>query len=382
MADPTEIRLARLAIRRGLLTPEQVWECVQEQEQQAAAHAPTRPLGTLFLTRRLLDDAALAGLLDAFADVLRTEEEFAPQRAVDQALARLLVEQRTITAEQAEAALQTQAEHLEDGRKSRLATLLVVRGVSTLQKIAPALRAVTDAANAANAAAPRAPAPAPSPSATAAPCAPALAPSPSPAAAPCAPAPAPSPSATAAGEGWGEGMFAPPSPPATPPSLASTPPSLAPTPAATPAPAPPAAPARPPAPGSPGVPTRARAPGIPLQALLRTGELLIGEVSEYEIRSQPRPSDGAVLYDARDQRLDQSVELRVFLAPRCPLPNDYRRFLRAVEAWMDPGRHLNVVGVYNPDRLRGFVCLVSEYSTGATLEQLERPTGPAALPLV
>ncbi|MBI3267816.1 MAG: tetratricopeptide repeat protein [Planctomycetes bacterium] len=203
--------------------------------------------------------------------------------------------------------------------------------------------------------------------------------------------------AGAAGAGTGPGASAGAAPPAARPASSSPPPPPAkpsmrssqavprlgpPAPAVTPSPAAaqprPAAPEAVPAtpfPTAPSTPPSSSAPetGEPVRpGLWRMGEILVGEVSEYEVRGLLGEGGMGSVYEVQDRRLETIVALKVPLARSRISAEGRARFLREVETWMEMGEHPNIVAARNADQVRGLLCIAAEFVNGTSLVQVIR----------
>lgn len=131
MADPKDLLLARIAVRRKLVTTEQVEDCFREQRRAKALSQPIRPLGALLITRKYLNDETLADLYQAQQEALRHLHAFAVERQTDLNFAKELVRRKLLSADQVNDCLREQSDWIEQGRKVRIAALIVGRGLLT-----------------------------------------------------------------------------------------------------------------------------------------------------------------------------------------------------------------------------------------------------------
>ncbi|MBI3271257.1 MAG: hypothetical protein HYZ53_19805 [Planctomycetes bacterium] len=152
MPDPKDLLLARLAVRRGLLTREQVDDCLREQRRLKSVGQPPRALGVLLLNRKYLTDENLAQLFDAQQEALRNLHEFADKRQADLNLAKELVRRRIVTPDQVNECLRDQLEEIEQGNKVRLCALLALRRYATQKQLNEAIIDQERAAQASSAA--------------------------------------------------------------------------------------------------------------------------------------------------------------------------------------------------------------------------------------
>ena len=124
MTSPGDFHLGRLAVERGLLSPDQLEACLGDQKA-----APSSSLGTIMLRRGLLKPQDLDGLLEEQKRRLASAMELSDPKLEDALLGRLLIRQGLIKEAQLYDCLRTAAETGEAGGKPpRLAELLVRKG--------------------------------------------------------------------------------------------------------------------------------------------------------------------------------------------------------------------------------------------------------------
>ena len=130
----TDILIGRIALERGLVTREQLADCLKEQASQPVATAP--PLGAIFLKRGFIRQPDLDSLLDEQKRRLADAVELTDAKLEDTILGRLLVRQGLATEKQVYECLRIQAELSEQGQPApRLGDLLVRKGYLTTDAV-------------------------------------------------------------------------------------------------------------------------------------------------------------------------------------------------------------------------------------------------------
>ncbi|MBI3273050.1 MAG: protein kinase [Planctomycetes bacterium] len=131
--------LGQLALRKGLVTPAQLAECLREQASLAAGGTPAPLVGTLLCRRGYL-------ALEALADLLMVQENarlLPPPRdeawPADSRFGRRLVAHELASPDQVEQAIRIQTSLHEHGISLRLGEILVSRGVLTELQVRDAL---------------------------------------------------------------------------------------------------------------------------------------------------------------------------------------------------------------------------------------------------
>ncbi len=138
MTTHIDILVGRIALERGLVTREQLADCLKEQASQPAAAAP--PIGAIFLKRGFIRQPDLDGLLEEQKRRLAEAVEFTDTKVEDALLGRLLIRQGLATEKQVYECLRIQAELSEQGQPApRLGDLLVRKGFLTTDAVASAL---------------------------------------------------------------------------------------------------------------------------------------------------------------------------------------------------------------------------------------------------
>ncbi|MBI2931827.1 MAG: protein kinase [Planctomycetes bacterium] len=138
MALHMDLLVGRIALERGLVTRDQLADCLQEQAAQPPAGAP--PLGQILLRRGFIRQPDLDSLLDEQKRRLAEAMEFTDAKLEDAILGRLLVRQGLATEKHVYECLRIQAEMGEQGQSPpRLGELLLRKGYLSADAVATAL---------------------------------------------------------------------------------------------------------------------------------------------------------------------------------------------------------------------------------------------------
>jgi serine/threonine protein kinase len=134
-----DLRLGKLAAQKGLLSPEQLKEALEEQRLgvQRGRKKPRR-LGAILTTRHLLTDDQVLRLLEEQEALFRAQEQ---RRAEDRLLGQILVDGGFSSAEHVDACLRIQEEAVRYAADEipLLGELLVEKGYATRPQIEEAL---------------------------------------------------------------------------------------------------------------------------------------------------------------------------------------------------------------------------------------------------
>lgn len=130
MAHGNEILFARIAIRNGLITDEQLEQCLAIQRK----HAQGRHIALIMLERGLIDDIQIRAILSVQRRRLHkggrsTSKDF------EVALSKLLLEEKLVTEKDVKDARAAKDEMEERGLFPAIGDILVQRGVLTLEKL-------------------------------------------------------------------------------------------------------------------------------------------------------------------------------------------------------------------------------------------------------
>jgi len=127
----TEGLVGKLALQKGLVTAAQLKECLAEQAALRKT-GQKRPIGVILVSRGLLTDEDLLGLLEDQRRYLAERTTFSQVRKEDFLFGQILLKQGIATSDEINAALRAQAEAAERGEVPvpRLGQILIEMGVS------------------------------------------------------------------------------------------------------------------------------------------------------------------------------------------------------------------------------------------------------------
>jgi tetratricopeptide (TPR) repeat protein len=124
MTTHSDFLIGRIALERGLLSVEQLAECLNDQRG-----APASPLGAIMLRKGLIRQGELDSLIDEHKRRLADALELSDPKLEDALLGRLLIKQGLVKEAQLYECLRASAEVAEKGEKApRLGELLVRKG--------------------------------------------------------------------------------------------------------------------------------------------------------------------------------------------------------------------------------------------------------------
>ena len=138
--------LGQIAIEKGLITQQQLGECVREQEtsagQKPGPRTPTRPLGVVMLSRGVIDEKDLKTLLDEQDRRMKTIDQHLKNQKVEYLFGQLLVKNNLATQLQINKCLEIQMKLTEKGVQPvpRLGELLVEHGFVDKKTVTEVLR--------------------------------------------------------------------------------------------------------------------------------------------------------------------------------------------------------------------------------------------------
>ena len=141
-----DIMLGQIAVEKGLITPEQLDECIREQEssagQKPGPRTPTRPLGVVMLSRGVIEQKDLEGLLEEQDRRVKTVDPRPRQQKVEYLFGQLLVKNNLATQLQVNKCLEVQIKLTEKGVQPvpRLGELLVEHGFVDKKTVTEVLR--------------------------------------------------------------------------------------------------------------------------------------------------------------------------------------------------------------------------------------------------
>lgn len=129
--DEQELLFGKIACSLGVVTKEQVQECLLLQGE-----GETRPpIGQILIEKGYLTERQLEDVLATQRDYLRKVESHSREKVEDTIFGRLVITNRFATAEQVEEALLEQKAHEEAGRIVPLGSILVERGILTMDQV-------------------------------------------------------------------------------------------------------------------------------------------------------------------------------------------------------------------------------------------------------
>jgi predicted RNA-binding Zn-ribbon protein involved in translation (DUF1610 family) len=141
-----DIMLGQIAIEKGLITQQQLDECIKEQEsssgQKPGPRAPTRPLGIVMLSRGVIEQKDLESVLEEQNRRLKTVDQHLKNQKVEYLFGQLLVKNNLATQLQINKCLEIQMKLTEKGVQPvpRLGELLVEHGFVDKKTVAEVLR--------------------------------------------------------------------------------------------------------------------------------------------------------------------------------------------------------------------------------------------------
>ncbi|MBI5369285.1 MAG: hypothetical protein HZA54_19775, partial [Planctomycetes bacterium] len=131
MDTPRDALLGRLAIRKGLISIEQLEACLREQDEHLRREQNPPTLGALLVQRGYLAGAALHDLLQDQAAALTEPLAGTEVRRADGLFGKRILGHRLATPQQLNEALRVQGRLHDQGISLRLGEILVSRGVLT-----------------------------------------------------------------------------------------------------------------------------------------------------------------------------------------------------------------------------------------------------------
>ena len=128
MPHPNDLLLGQLAIRAGLISPDQLREGLRRQEESAG-----KPLGVILVQQGLVGDEVIHELLEMQYQLLLEPVEFTKIQKRDALLGKILVHEKVVGDESISQALRIQAQMYELGFDPvpRLGEILIKRGLIT-----------------------------------------------------------------------------------------------------------------------------------------------------------------------------------------------------------------------------------------------------------
>jgi tRNA A-37 threonylcarbamoyl transferase component Bud32 len=141
MSYSTDGLVGKLALQKGMLSAEQLKDCLAEQAALQKA-GQKRPLGVIMVSRGLMKDDDLLDLLEEQKRVLAERSNYTQIRRDDFLFGQILLKQGVATSAEINDALRIQAEAAERGETAvpRLGQILIERGVTEEKEIQRTLK--------------------------------------------------------------------------------------------------------------------------------------------------------------------------------------------------------------------------------------------------
>ena len=141
MPYTTDGLVGKLALQKGILSADQLKECLAEQAALQKA-GQRRPLGVIMVSRGLMKDEELLDLLEEQRKVLSERSNYAQIAKEDFLFGQILLKQGVATSDEINQALRMQAEAAERGEMAvpRLGQILIQMGVTEEKEIQRTLK--------------------------------------------------------------------------------------------------------------------------------------------------------------------------------------------------------------------------------------------------
>src|SRR5204862_4902685 len=141
MPYATDGLVGKLALQKGIISAEQLKDCLAEQAALLKA-GQKRPLGVIMVGRGHMKDEDLLDLLEEQRKVLAERSNYTQVRKEDFLFGQILLKQGVATSEEINQALRLQAESAERGEMSvpRLGQILIDMGVTEEKEIQKTLK--------------------------------------------------------------------------------------------------------------------------------------------------------------------------------------------------------------------------------------------------
>ncbi len=136
MAPRNDLLIGQIALEKGLITQAQLQEAVQEQSRSPQP----RPIGSILLGKKFLDDRQLASVIDEQQRRMSQPADYTEARKEDVLFGKLLIKNGRATEAQVNDALRRQQKLTEQGIVRRLGEILVESGVLSPEAIQETLR--------------------------------------------------------------------------------------------------------------------------------------------------------------------------------------------------------------------------------------------------
>lgn len=131
MAKLQEILIGNIAVKLNLLKPEQLQECLNEQEKTK----PRKPLGLIMVEKGFITKEKLDELLKIQHETIQRKSEEYQRSLQDNLFGRILIAKKWVTPEDVYDVVREQAELMQKGIKKRLGTIFVEKGLLTEQQV-------------------------------------------------------------------------------------------------------------------------------------------------------------------------------------------------------------------------------------------------------
>ncbi len=131
MAKLQEILIGNIAVKLNLLKPEQLEECLKEQEKTT----PRKPLGLIMVEKGFITKEKLDELLKMQQETIQRKSEEYQRSLQDNLFGRILIAKKWVTPENVYDAVREQAELMQKGIRKRLGAILVEKGLLTEQQV-------------------------------------------------------------------------------------------------------------------------------------------------------------------------------------------------------------------------------------------------------
>lgn len=131
MVKLQEILIGNIAVKLNLLTPEQLQECLNEQEKSK----PRKPLGLIMVEKGFITKEKLDELLKMQQETIQRKSEEYQRSLQDNLFGRIVIAKKWATPEQVHDVVREQADLMQKGVKKRLGALFVEKGILTEQQV-------------------------------------------------------------------------------------------------------------------------------------------------------------------------------------------------------------------------------------------------------
>ncbi|MDQ7778488.1 MAG: protein kinase, partial [Planctomycetota bacterium] len=140
MSAKEEILLGKIGLSLGIISKEQLDECLREQEEAQRQGRPPKPLGALMLQKQLVNTTQLDRLVEAQKDALSKEDEWLRLRKEEALFGKLLIKFGILPADKVNECLRVQAQMHDRGVNLRLGEVMIKRGYLTPERVRETLQ--------------------------------------------------------------------------------------------------------------------------------------------------------------------------------------------------------------------------------------------------